>query len=180
MLAQTKIILLILTLFLSCYSQESSKSVLSDEVRKFTLSSTHSGIDEMKSPRSPDISGDTIRLFHNETYALFSGAFQEIKYLSRVYREIKMNSVIRGNVDIPINSIIGISNFRNRCPDDAFELNKDYLMLNVIIYGKTSIIPQRKKCEDYLILPDTPENREKLIKKYEEKIIIYEPKPAEK
>jgi len=137
------------------------------------------------------IKGDTAWRSNNETYVLFIGTLLEKKFPNRVYRSFKIKSVIRGDFDtanyLPIITAFDypMSPLEYRCTNIKFETNKDYLILNVIEYQKgRRSVPNRDtvgsssrftKCEN--ILPDTPENREKLIEKYEKTIIIKEPKP---
>ena len=172
----TKIILPILVLLLLGYSQELPKS-------KLIIPDMVGGPVGVNSPfRKPDIKGDTVRLRHDESYALFSGTFQ--KKINPFYvpeKEFKVRTVIRGDIDTTANNRSIIKIYGLICSDIKLEVNKDYLILNAIQHDNSRISPYISpltKCED--IPPDTPENRQKLIEKYEEKIVIYKPKPAEK
>jgi hypothetical protein len=88
---------------------------------------------------------------------------------------IKIKSVIRRTINESTfwPSNIAVYFPEKGCSDNKFEVNKDYLFLNVNVFGED--INPYMECEN--ILPDTPENREILIKKYEKTIIIKEPKP---
>lgn len=164
------------------YSQESLEQGIQLAVIEDMLSGPIKGTGGSNALfRKPDISGDTVRLRHDESYVLFIGVFQEIINASYGYREFKVKSVIRGSVDTTASnwSIVRMYNLKI-CSDIKFEVGKDYLVLEAIQYDRPRIghyVSPLKKCED--ILPDTPENRQKLIKKYEEKIIMRKPKPAE-
>jgi hypothetical protein len=133
---------------------------------------------------------DTLKLKHNETYALFIGSPLEVEYSWSDYRYFKIKSIIRGDVDTANGSIIEtiFINIKKQCPANKFETNKGYLILSIVLdrkeypnlaQYKTKLLgPNPIECED--ILPDTPENRKKLIEKYDDiKVIIHKPKPVE-
>jgi len=129
---------------------------------------------------------DMLKLKHNETYALFSGTSLEAEYSWSDYRYFKIKSVILGDVDTVNGSIIETIFLKKHCPADKFETNKDYLILSIVLdrkeypnlalYKTKLLCPKPMECEN--ILPDSPENRKKLMEKYNEiKVIIHEPKP---
>jgi hypothetical protein len=165
-----KIVVLTLILFFSCYSQEEPSSI-GDMRGRSTYKPKGSGIS-----KKINIRGDTLKLGSHETYALFSGVLLEIIY---PHMNFGIKSIIRGDIDTAnySRSIVAIYNFLLSCPDNKFETNKNYLVLNVFMQGKDSPFSPYENCEN--ILPDTPENREILVKKYEKTIIIKKNKPGE-
>jgi hypothetical protein len=174
MINQTKAILLVL-MFLSNYliAEDTDHNIFRDRLGKpgGGYKPKGSGI-TVKGHKN---SGDTLWLPHDRTYALFSGTPIEV---SHSWWKFKINSVIRGDFDTTgyWSTTIGLFNLSERCPT-KIEANKNYLVLNVLLYRKEAARNPSAKCED--VLPDTPENREILIKKYEKTIIIKEPKPDE-
>jgi hypothetical protein len=178
MIALNKIVLLALILFLPSYSQEPPiGEMVSKPVGRLICGNNPAYYLFTR----PYTNGDTIKLEHDQSYALFSGTFQEIKNASYVYREFRVKSVIRGSIDTTTNnrSIIKVYELKI-CSDIKFDVGKDYLVLDAIKYDVSSIapyIPELEKCEG--IFPDTPENRQKLIEKYDEKVVIRKPKPSD-
>jgi hypothetical protein len=192
MISPTKAVLLVLILFLSSYSQEQLKaySRTYKDNKGCTVTERDDGlIVEMICPppriRShPHITtvkehksrNDTLWIFHNETYVLYSMTLQE-------GWAVKINSVIRGNLDTA-NYLLTMRGRmkKNRCHGNEFEFNKDYVVLNTIEYGEKSghekgtlVSYSLYNCDD--VFPDTPENRKKLIERYEKTVILKEPKP---
>lgn len=180
MIACIKTILLTLMLFLPSYSQQGGI----EDMQVWLTGKSHGSYIRMPE-RVPNINGDTLILKHDESYALFSGMLSnspkegnKAKYASEApYLNIKINNVIRGNIDTTNHPSIALGALEVRCPNNKFEIGKNYLMLDYIVHDRGSIVP-KITCEN--ILPDTPENREKLIKEYEKKVIINEPKPKGK
>jgi hypothetical protein len=135
MLSLNKTILLILMLFLLCYSQE-----------------------------QPD-GDDKIRVSFDENYVLLSGTLLDINPSSR-YWQFKINYMSHLDGDTTNQgSIIRISNLKYWCPDNKFEVNKKYLAF-AHVHKKDSLVPLIIKCENILL--DTPKNKEKFKKKYED------------
>jgi len=185
---KTKMILSVLILFLQSYSQENPKTYSGAD--KCTIIARSEKGFEITCPQlkrrshphimvnTPKIRNDTLWISHNETYALYSNTFQE-------GWAIKIDSMIRGELDttnyLPI---IRQRTVKVSCHGNKLEMNKSYLMLNVIEYQnkkegeKGSLVSLEYGCEN--ILPDTPENREMLIKRYDRITIIKDkPKPED-
>jgi hypothetical protein len=121
MFVLNKTILLILMLFLLCYSQE-----------------------------QPD-GDDKIRVSHDENLILFSGKLLDINPYHRYWEfKINYTIEYEGIDTTERGSIIRISNLKYWCPDNKFEANKDYLVL-APIHKKNILAPFIVKCKNILL-----------------------------
>jgi hypothetical protein len=122
--------------------------------------------------REPHISGDTLKLRSDEAYAVFSGSPLQEDNFGRIFTDIRIKSIIRGNIDTINYPSIGIGNLEEDCPNMNIKMNKNYLVIGFILFTGGPGMPYLN-CEDILL--DTPKNRHKLIKKYNRKIVVPSP-----
>jgi hypothetical protein len=160
------IALLVLILLQLGNSQESSSRLGS--MYGPMIKGTEGGGIRRSSPTA-DIKEDTLRLRYNEAYALFSGSPFQKEYYNGIFANIKMKSIIRGDIDTTKYPSIFLGTLEKRCPNIKIDMNKDYLWLGLIAFTKDPYMLYLK-CENILL--DTPENRQKLIKEYEKMVII--------
>jgi len=126
--------------------------------------------------RKADISGDTLRLKSDEAYAVFSGSPIQEENFGAIITDIKVKSIIRGDIDTTNYPIIGIGFIEEYCPNVVIDTNQNYLVFSHIVYdvGRGEGSTLGLKCENILL--DTPKNRHKLAKKYNKMVVIpYEP-----